>query len=484
MKPSDLERRDLLRLGFGLAASPSAAAAQTEGGTEVGWASASADVWVRFFAVQRLWAYADRLSLEPGERFNVMASTGPDQPDRRARLEVFRIGAAGASTQTWTSEFVNIGHHGPTASAAAIGPGWPIAFAAIDTSTWPPGVYSADLVEQITATRDVRVFQLIVRNPRRNGRVLCRLGANTWQAYNRWGGHSLYPNGDDLSRGLIVSFDRPTPPTFFEYDVYLVGWLESMISIFGTIDYAVNFDVHFELVDVNKYKLVITSSHDEYWSKEEFDAFEHRIFGYGGNTCFMGGNTAYCQVRYADLNAPAGAMRLGRQIVCYKTSTDPIGARAPASAAPLLETSEFRANARRPETILLGGGYQSWFDPASSERPGYFVADSAHPWFKGTGLRTGDVAAAVVGYEWDNRDPAGDGLSLWDARRSRGHRIDPAAIKVLMRGSPIDIRGRVGLAEATAYTSDAGAKVFNAGSIRWSWGLVEGGIRPPRVSAI
>ena len=58
--------------------------------------------------------------------------------------------------------------------------------------------------------------------------MLCRLGTNTWQAYNPFGGHSLYPNDDDEARGLIVSFDRPTPPSLFEYDAYLVAWLEAL----------------------------------------------------------------------------------------------------------------------------------------------------------------------------------------------------------------------------------------------------------------
>ena len=90
---AELPRRDLLALGAGLGAFPALARAQPEG-PAVQAPSLATDTWTRFFAAQRVWAYADRLSLQPGERFNVMASTGPGQAARRVRLEVFRMGAA------------------------------------------------------------------------------------------------------------------------------------------------------------------------------------------------------------------------------------------------------------------------------------------------------------------------------------------------------------------------------------------------------
>ncbi|MEO7027287.1 MAG: N,N-dimethylformamidase beta subunit family domain-containing protein [Caulobacteraceae bacterium] len=435
--------------------------------------------WVAFFKDQRVWAYADRLSLRPGERFNVMASSGPAQPPRRVRLEVFRLGAAESTAPVWISAFQDVQYHGATASAAAIGPGWPAAFADIDTASWRPGVYSADIVEQTTATRDVRAFQLILTNPRRSGAVLCRLGTNTWQAYNPWGGHSLYPNGDDENRGVIVTFDRPTAPSLFEYDIHLVRWLESLAADFGGIDFATNFDVHADPDLLHSYRLLITGGHDEYWSKEEFDAVEKRIFHAGGNVCFFGGNTAYCQIRYSDINAAPGSRLLGRQLICYKTAADPILSRASAVERTLLRTSNFRVGARRPETMLLGGAYQGWFDPASAQRPPFLVADDKGPFFRGTGWKVGDTAADVVGYEWDNRDPEGDGRRLWDEKQSLIAPIDPASVRVLMRGRPIDAQGRPGLAEATWYRSRAGAKVFNAGTVRWAWGLSKEGFARP-----
>jgi hypothetical protein len=472
-----IPRRLLLALagaGASLAATPRSAFAAAEGSSAAPPPMPSSSIWTEFFKGQRIWAYADRQSLRPGEPLNIMAAGGPGQPHRRVRLEVFRV-SSGAPTPVWTSDFADVGYRGATRSAAAIGPGWPPTFAGIDTSAWAPGCYYADIVEQTTATRDVKAAFWVMTNPKRSGAVLVRLGTNTYQAYNPWGGHSLYPNDDDENRGLIVSFDRPTPPAFWEYDVFLATWLEGLAASLGGVDYASNFDVHADPTLIERYPLVVTSAHDEYWSGEEFEAFHRRIFKLGRNTAFLGADAAYCQIRYGDLNRGPGEPELGRQIVCYKTAADPIALRAGKADPRRLTTDNFRTNARRPETMLIGGAYQNWFAPDGAQRPSYKVARTDLPFFAGTGWKVGDVAADVVGYEWDNRDPDGDGKRLWDAARSLDPAIDPAAVSVLFRGEAVGEDGRPGLAEATYFRSPAGAQVFNAGAVRWAWGLGKDG---------
>jgi hypothetical protein len=478
-----IPRRLLLALagaGASLAAAPRAVAvaAASEGGSPTPAPVSPSAIWTEFFKGQRIWAYADRQSLRPGEPLNIMAAGGPGQPVRRARLEVFRV-SSGAPAPVWTSDFAEVRYRGATRSASAIGPGWPPTFANIDTSAWAPGCYYADIVEQTTATRDVKAVFFVVTNPKRSGAVLLRLGTNTYQAYNPWGGHSLYPNDDDENRGLIVSFDRPTEPSFFEYDVFLVSWLEGLAAGLGGVDYATNFDVHADPTLIERYPLVLISAHDEYWSGEEFDAFHRRIFTLGRNTAFLGADAAYCQIRYGDLNRGPGAPALGRQIVCYKTAADPIDLRPGKGDPRRLVTNNFRTDARRPETMLMGGAYQNWFQPDGPQRPSYKVARTDLPLFEGTGWKVGDVAADVVGYEWDNRDPEGDGKRLWDPARSLDPAIDAASVSVLFRGEAVAEDGTHGLAEATLFRSAAGAQVFNAGAVRWAWGLGKEGFVSP-----
>ena len=78
-----------------------------------------------------------------------------------------------------------------------------------------------------------------------------------------------------------------------------------------------------------------------------------------------------------------------------------------------------------------------------------------------------------------NVDPVGDGKRLYEPGKFRNALLPAKDIKVLMRGEATDIDGKPSIAEAVYYESPAGAKVFNAGTIRWSWGLSkEGSVEP------
>ena len=211
-----------------------------------------------------------------------------------------------------------------------------------------------------------------------------------------------------------------------------------------------------------------------------YDAFEKRIHFDGRNTIFFGANTAYWQVRYVDANRPPGGEDRGRQLVCCKWTHDLTARRSSPDEANLLITRMFRYQSRRPETMLMGAAYQDWFPPypEADHRYPYTVATVDGPLFQGTGWSPGEVAADVVGYEWDNRDPQGDGNRLWDAERSRNAAIPAQDIEVLFTGQPVGQAGP-GLAEAVTYRSRAGAKVFDASSVRWAWGLGKPGYTNP-----
>lgn len=467
---SGLPRRGLLSGAAPLALSPYVGAAAVSDP-----ASGTAGIWSNPFAIKNVWAYVDKHSVVSGEVFDLMLSTGPRRDTVKGHVEFFRIVPDGTGQAlVWTSSELSVCAQPVSRSAAAVGAAWPPTIADLDTKGWPPGYYSADFVQSDTGERDIRIAQIVLRNPRRSGRILLKISTNTYQAYNDWGGYSVYPSEDESGRGNVVSFDRPTPPEFFVYEVYLARWLEALgvRTGFG-VDYATNFDLHKDPTLTFDYPLVLSGSHDEYWSRQEFEAFHHRIFSLGRNVIFFGGNVAYFQVRYADINRLQDGEDRGRLMVCYKRLNDPIVRRGGA-VVPLLDaTAQFRAAARRPETMLGGVAYQSWFpaDPAEGPTCAYRVNRMDVPFFAGTDYKVGDIAAEVVGYEWDNRDPDGDGHRLWDPSRSQVPLLDEDRIKVLFRGEPVDIRGRRGNAEAVYFESPAGAKVFSAGSIRWAWGL-------------
>src|ERR1700736_1821202 len=49
-------------------------------------------VWRHDYDKKRIWGYADRHSVNPGEPFNIMLSTGPGAEKIKGRVEIFRIG--------------------------------------------------------------------------------------------------------------------------------------------------------------------------------------------------------------------------------------------------------------------------------------------------------------------------------------------------------------------------------------------------------
>ena len=151
----------------------------------------------------------------------------------------------------------------------------------------------------------------------------------------------------------------------------------------------------------------------------------------------------------------------GRQLICFKSIDDPIRYRGDKERSSDLVTMRFRDEARWPETMLTGVAYQSWFSPevVPPITCPYFVERNDLPFFAGTGYEVGDRVGDIVGYEWDNTDPEGDGRRLWDREKSRIPPLDPAEIKVVMTGSPVDVDGRPGKAEAVYFVCGRGQGV-------------------------
>ena len=101
----------------------------------------------------------------------------------------------------------------------------------------------------------------------------------------------------------------------------------------------------------------------------------------------------------------------------------------------------------------------------------------SHPLFARTGYRHGDAIGDIIGYERDNTDPSPKKNRFWDERTSRIPFLPKEKIHVLFSGQPIDKFGKKGKAEAVHFESDAGAKVFSSGTIRWPWGLTKKGFQ-------
>jgi hypothetical protein len=150
-------------------------------------------------------------SVLPGEPVDLfLSSTG-----RRARVEALRVGwyEGAEAIRVWSADDVRV--HDRSTDVAfddatrTISTGWEPTLRG-PTGGWPPGAY---LFRLTAASGAQQYIPFVVRSPEVTGRVLLVHAVTTWQAYNTWGGYSLYQgaggSADYDNRAYVVSLDRP-----------------------------------------------------------------------------------------------------------------------------------------------------------------------------------------------------------------------------------------------------------------------------------
>src|SRR6185312_138853 len=77
-----------------------------------------------------------------------------------------------------------------------------------------------------TAEADL-FFVVGPEEPGKEASILLQLATNTYNAYNNWGGSSLYAyHGRGHLQGHRVSFDRPLAGQFRQWELPFVAWAE------------------------------------------------------------------------------------------------------------------------------------------------------------------------------------------------------------------------------------------------------------------
>ncbi len=171
-------------------------------------------------------AYLGASSLLPGEPLTVhISAEGP------AAVTPYRIGDYGGvgGAQVGPSVGVTVTESStpPQVDPALLSTvaGWPET-TRLDTSGWPDGFYLIQVAAEGTAAN----IPLVVRTEDLTDKVVFIAGDLTWQAYNNWGGRSLYGGpGGFADRSFAVSFDRPYSSEWEiwnEFDVPIVRVLE------------------------------------------------------------------------------------------------------------------------------------------------------------------------------------------------------------------------------------------------------------------
>jgi hypothetical protein len=335
---------------------------------------------------------------------------------------------------------------------------WPVTFTVQTDASWTSGIYMAKLVRDDGFDAHV---PFVVRADERKGVGVFQASFTTYQAYNAWGGLSLY---DGSPPAVEVSFDRPFiegsgAGQYFWFEHYFVIWAESRGF---DLTYLTNVDVDRDPSLLLDQRLFLSVGHDEYWSRNEREAVEAALAA-GTNLAFFSANSATWQIRLEPSRADG---RRGRTQVCWKRRSH---TEDPLRGTPL-ETTMWRSPPlNQPESELLGVEFTAWEFRGGERVSGdsWIVAGSTAWPYEGTGVKDGDVIPGIVGYETDRTDAS-----------------TPHSTVVLARSPVIDVSGRSDVQEGAVRDVASGAFVFAAGTMEWSWGLSKPGIADQRVQRI
>lgn len=388
--------------------------------------------------------YCGRLSYTAGDLVELHVSS----KHRRYHIHIARQGLH--DDVVYEADVENGEFYEVPEGADANGCGWPVSRGIDIVDGWRSGFYLVTLTApDAPAGHNIAHAGFVVRSgaPAATDeqlRPLLVLATNTWNAYNNWGGQSLYTGGHTVSfrrpfgRGMLhrpeVERDdrkaRPTrwgedadvdgeqfqayrlskgyPPAigssgWFTYERRFVEWAESEGY---ELDYAISSDLEDVEGVLEGRPLVLSVGHDEYWSAPQRNTLEDFIAA-GGNLASFSGNTMFWQVRLEPAET-GGTTTVDRgSMVCYKYAAhehDPVLA---AGKPELMSGMWADPVVGKPETAVLGGGsaYGLYhrFGKALARGSGAFTVYRDDHWLvEGTGLRYGDLLGArdgVVGYE-------------------------------------------------------------------------------------
>jgi WD40 repeat protein len=335
------------------------------------------------------------------------------------------------------------------------------------------GIYLARAVRTDTSGASHIVF--VVRDDDGASELLFQTADTTWQAYNAYGGNSLY-TGAPVGRAYAVSYNRPFNTRevdggqdwLFNAEYPMVRWLEANgydVSYFTGVD-SDRFGP-----EILEHEVFVSVGHDEYWSGDQRANVEAARDA-GVNLTFFSGNEVFWKTRWEDsvdsTNTPY------RTLVCYKEThanavIDP--------ADPPIWTGTWRdprfsppADGGRPENELTGtiftvnaGATTSIRVPAEDGQMRFWRNTSI------AGLTAGATATlpnGTLGYEWD--EDLDNGFRPAGLIRLSTTTVADAPV---LQDYGSTYQSDTATHHLTLYRHDSGALVFGAGTIQWSWGL-------------
>jgi DNA-binding beta-propeller fold protein YncE len=403
-----------------------------------------------------LEAYLDRVSARAGDPVAVHASS---RSAGTVRWSLHRLGwyAGARSRQVLAGGEVELRPRGSCPTDAVTGLvrcDWPASFSFALPADAVSGLHLLRL-ERI-GDGFAAVVPLVVVDDR-PADLLVLLGAASAQAYNSWGGRSLYPDPDaptPVLRADAVSFDRPYATQggggdLLRFELPLIRFLERY-------DYDVTYATDLDVARAGAEGLLqrgalVIGGRDLYWSGEQRRAVEDAR-DRGLPLLFVTGMVGHWKARFED-PSPHGEPRT---LVSYKDrpGDDPV---------PGDPTGRFRdPPVSLPEDALAG----AMFGGGTILSHPWVVRNASHFLYRGTGLAEGDTLPFLVGGVWDRTHAGG---------------AAPPGLAVVARSPVLGSDGAGAVAEATVGRVASGALVFDAGSLHFTRGLGVAEVRDPRV---
>jgi len=178
------------------------------------------------------------------------------------------------------------------------------------------GIHFAKLVrEDGTAGQNHIVF--VVRDDDGGSDIMFQTSDTTWQAYNRWGGNSLYVGTG--GRAFKVSYNRPFITRgccggdwVFSSEYPMVRWLEANGY---DVSYFTGVDSSRRGAEILEHQVFLSVGHDEYWSGEQRANVEAARDA-GVHLGFFSGNEIFWKTRWE--SSVDGSGTPYRTLVSYK----------------------------------------------------------------------------------------------------------------------------------------------------------------------
>ena len=345
------------------------------------------------------------------------------------------------------------------------------------------GIYFAKLVRADTGGASHIFF--VVRDDNSNSDMIFKTSDTTWQAYNSYGGASLYvdhafglPNG----HAYKVSYNRPfndrdnndglgQKSFVFNTEYPMVRWLESNgynVSYFTSVDADRSGSL------ITRHKTLLSVGHDEYWSGTE-RANVQAARNAGVNLAFFSGNEDFWKTRWE--NSIDGTSTSHRTLVTYKETQ--VGMRIDPQ-----DQSTWTGTWRDPRfsppddgghpenqltgTIFTVNGpeYEALTVPADYSKMRFWRNTSIASLAAGQTITLTAGCNCILGSEWDE--------DLDNGFRPAGL-FDLSSTTANVPSHLLDYGTTYGPGTAThhltLYRASSGALVFGAGTIQWPWGL-------------